>query len=264
MPILGFGTWGVGGFLTKDPSNDDQADRKAIQKAIEAGITHIDTAEMYAQGHAEEIIGKAIKGYDRKKLFITSKVKDHLQKKDVIRAARRSLKRLAIDYLDLYLIHAPNSQIPISETLEGFDELVYDGLVKHIGVSNFTVSQLKEAQDSTKNKIVTNQIHYSLLSKEQEKEDIISYCQKKDMLITAYRPVERGLLTQKGNKIIDELCHKYQKSPPQIAINWLISQPNIVTIAKMNNKKHLEENLQAVGWTMEEADVEKLQEHSIQ
>ncbi len=219
---------------------------------------------MYAQGHAEEIIGKAIKGYDRKKLFITSKVKDHLQKKDVIRAARRSLKRLAIDYLDLYLIHAPNSQIPISETLEGFDELVYDGLVKHIGVSNFTVSQLKEAQDSTKNKIVTNQIHYSLLSKEQEKEDIISYCQKKDMLITAYRPVERGLLTQKGNKIIDELCHKYQKSPPQIAINWLISQPNIVTIAKMNNKKHLEENLQAVGWTMEEADVEKLQEHSIQ
>lgn len=118
-----------------------------MRNALDAGITHFDTAERYSAGHVEELIVQTIHGYDRKKLFITSKVApNNLHYQSVIDSCKASLKRLQTDYLDLYLIHAPNPEIPIKETMHAFDTLKNNGLIKHIGVSNFTTKHFQEAQ----------------------------------------------------------------------------------------------------------------------
>src|SRR3989344_9212613 len=145
MPVFGFGTWQIGGDTRRNPVNDDLGQTAALVRAIEAGVSHIDTAERYAAGHAEEIVAEAIKNFDRTKLFIVSKVwPDHFRYKDVLQSAAGSLKRLKTDYLDLYLLHKPNHDIPIAETMKAMDKLKKDGLVKNIGVSNFSVASLQE------------------------------------------------------------------------------------------------------------------------
>ncbi|MGB5931976.1 MAG: aldo/keto reductase [Anaerolineae bacterium] len=259
MPIFGMGTWRMGGDYHYDPSNDDEADIRAIRAAIEIGITHIDTAETYAEGHAERLVGQAIKGYDREKLFIVSKVSpEHLRYDDLIASAKGSLERLETDYLDLYLIHHPNPNIRIVETMRAKDVLVDEGLVKNIGVSNFTVERLEEAQAHTKNRIVANQLHLNLIYREPERKGLLEYCQKNDVMFVAWRPMQKGLLAKRGIKVLDEMCEKYGRSPAQIAINWLVSQPNVVTLSKMRNVEHIKENLGAIGWQMDEEDIDRL------
>lgn len=259
MPVYGFGTWMMGGGFNRDPDNDDEADIKAIKTAIEEGITHIDTAESYAEGYAEKLVAEAIKGYDRSKLFLVSKVKpENLKYDDLIRSAKASLERLQTNYLDLYLIHRPNPAIPLKETMRAMDTLVEEGLIKYIGISNFSVATTEEAQSYTKYKIVANQVHYNLKFREPEQSGLLDYCQKKDIMLIAWRPVQKGLLVGKGIQILDEMARKYAKTPAQIAINWLISQPNVVTLSKTTSIAHLKENLGAVGWEMEEEDIEKL------
>ncbi len=259
MPIFGLGTWRMGGDLNFDPKNDDQADIKAIKTAIDSGIIHIDTAEKYAQGHAEELVAKAIEGYDRSKLFLVSKVDFiNLNYLSVLKSCEGSLKRLQTDYLDLYLIHSPNHEIPIQETMQAFDKLIADGLIKNIGVSNFSADSLQAAQAVSKNKIVVNQVHYNLLIREPEKTGLLKYCQENDVILEAYRPLEKGMLLGAGGVALDKIAQKYQKTKAQTAINWLISQPNVVTLSKMRGLKHIKENLGAVGWQMADEDIEWL------
>ena len=255
MPVFGIGTWKMGGILNADPKNDEQ-DRKGLRIALELGVTLIDTADLYGAGHAEELVGVAIKGFDRDKLFIVSKVyKDKLAYDDVIKACRASLERLRTDYLDLYLIHAPNPEIPIKDTFKALDELKEQGLIREIGVSNFTIDELKEAQEATKNKIVVNQLHYNLAY--QNLQEAVDYCRTNDIMVMAYRPIERGALIEKEIPVIEDMCKKYGKSRPQIVINWLISQ-GIVTISKMSDPKHLMENLKSIDFTMDKEDIERL------
>lgn len=259
IPVLGFGTWMMGGDMVYNPKNDDEKDIQAIKRAIDKGITHIDTAQNYAQGHAEKLVGKAIKGYNRSKLFIVTKLyKGNLSYNDVLSSFTGSLKRLDTSYVDLLLIHAPNLQIPLKETISAMDKLVKEGLVKNIGVSNFAVPRLKEAQSFTNNKIVTNQVHYNLIYREPEKSGLLKYCQDNDIFLMAWRPIQKGILAQKGIKVIDDLCQKYNKTPAQITINWLISQKNVVTLSKMADNQDLDENLGAVNWIMETRDIERL------
>jgi len=265
IPVLGLGTWLMGGRMEPDYSDDENC-IQAIKKAIELGYTHIDTAEMYANGHTEELIGKAIKDLDRKKLFITTKVRNtKLKYDDVIQSAKESLGRLQTEYIDLFLIHSPSSEIPIEETMKAFDYLVEQKLVRFIGVSNFQVEQLIEAQKYTKNKIVANQIEYSLLTRNDGKyggnkdmeSKTIPYCQENDIIVMAERPIERGLLLE-GHPLLDELEKKYNKTKAQIAINWLISKKNIITIPKSANVDRLKENIESIGWKMDEDDIKRL------
>lgn len=259
MPVFGIGTWQMGGRFERNASNNDQADILAVQNAIEAGITHIDTAEKYAEGYAEIIIGKAIKKFDRKKLFIVSKVdKANLTYEGIIKSAKNSLNRLGTEYLDLYLIHMPNPKISIKESMKAMDYLIDQGLAKNIGVSNFTIDRFEEAQSYTRNKIVANQLHYNLIFREVERKGLVNYCQENDVMLIAWRPVQKGLLTKRGTEILDEMCDKYHKTPAQIAINWLIAQKNVVTLSKMGNSEHLKENLGALGWEMQKNDIDRL------
>lgn len=259
MPVFGLGTWQMDGRETRNHENDDIKDITAIQKAIELGITHIDTAESYAEGYTETLIGQAIKGVDRSKLFMVSKISQkHFRFNDVFTSCRASLDRLQIDYLDLYLIHLPNPEIPIEETLRAMDKLVADGLVKNIGVSNFKPGRLKEAQKQTGNKLVINQVYYNLIRREPENQGLLEYCQQNDVLLEAYRPLEKGLLLDKPASILEKMARKYGKTPAQVAINWLISQENVITLSKSSTLDHLKENLGAIGWQMNTKDIEKL------
>ena len=225
IPVIGLGTWTIGGGDEADTTYDDE-DISAIRTAIKLGITHIDTAEAYAHGHTEELIGKAIGDFDRKSLFITSKVSpEHLSYDDLLASAKGSLQRLDTEYIDLYLIHAPNPDIPIQETMKAMDSLAEHKLIRCMGVSNFSVEQIKEAQKYTKNKIVANQIEYNLLVRdkgrvtENMESKIIPYCQENNILIIAWRPLAKGELAKPGFKILDELADKYHKTQAQIAIN---------------------------------------------
>ncbi|MFK7780045.1 MAG: aldo/keto reductase [Candidatus Gracilibacteria bacterium] len=262
IPALGLGTWLIGGGTEADYS-DDQNAIKSIKKAIGLGYTHIDTAEMYGSGHSEELIGEAIKDFDRNKLFITTKVgKTKLRYDNVIKSAKESIKRLKTNYIDLFLVHSPSSEIPIEETMKAFDFLVEQKLIKYIGVSNFQVEQLTKAQKYTKNKIVANQIEYSLLTRNKgeyaDNKDMesktIPYCQENNIIIMAERPIERGSIL-KTHPLLDKLELKYHKTKAQIAMNWLISKKNIIVIPKSVDENHLKENLGSIGWKLEKEDV---------
>ncbi len=264
IPILGVGTWMVGGDIEIDVSKDPQY-IESLKYAISLGMTHIDTAELYAKGHTEELVGEAIKDFNRKDLFITSKVSpENLNYDNVINSCKKSLERLKTGYLDLYLIHYPNPNISLKETMSAMDELVKKKLVRFIGVSNFSVEKLKEVQGYSKNKIVANQIEYNLLIRNSGQftmnieARIIPYCMENDILIIAYRPLAKGRLGKPGIKLIDELCNKYKKTPAQISLNWLISKNNIITIPKAINQKHIEENSKSIGWKLDKEDILKL------
>jgi diketogulonate reductase-like aldo/keto reductase len=259
IPIFGLGTWGMGGLRYRDEDNDDNKDIKAIKNAIQSGITHIDTAESYADGYSEKLIKKSISNVDRSKLFITSKVSPSNQGYSQLKESLKgSLNRMGLKYLDLYLLHKPSLDVAIEETMKAMDELKEEGLIKNIGVSNFTVKQLQRAQKASKNKIVVNQVHYNLIVREAEEKGILDYCQKNDVILMTWRPLQKGDILKNAKTLLTQMADKYEKSPIQITINWLVSQKNVVVISKMSNPDHLEENLGSFGWEMEKNDIEYL------
>lgn len=257
--MLGIGTARLIGKKDNEGNSDDPTDINAIKEAIKSGVNHIDTAELYGNGHAEELVAQAIKDILRTKIFITSKVHSpNLTYQGVINSAKKSLERLKVDYFDLYLVHQPDLEVPIAETMKAMDELVDNGLTKYIGVSNFNVKRLIEAQACAKHKIVLDQVHYNLEIREAERVGLVEYCQKNDIILSAWRPLQKGTFINKKIAILDEMCQKYKKTPAQISLNWLISQVNVIAICKMRHIEHLKDNLGSLGWQMEKADIEKL------
>ncbi len=258
LPELGFGTWPMWGYKHKIENYDDTKDLQAIDFAIKNWITHFDTAELYGTWAAEIILGKAIKKYDRKKFQIASKVKwSNCSYNAIKNACKNSLKRLGMDYLDLYYIHWRDKKFDLKDAMKAMDELVEEGLIKNIWVSNFSVESLKEAQSYTKNKIVANQVHYNLIYREPEQE-LLEYCQKNDVLLVAWRPLELGKLANAWLAQLVDTAIKYKKTHAQVAINYLTSQKNVVTLFKSSNIEHIKENLWWIWWKLEKQDFENL------
>jgi diketogulonate reductase-like aldo/keto reductase len=250
IPILGLGTWGMGGRENPDKTRDRET-VTAIRMALELGLTHIDTAEYYGAGHAEELVGEAIEGWDREKLFITSKVwHNHLHKDDLRSSMRASLKRLGIDQVDLYLVHWPNPDVPLAETMEAMERCVKEGYTRFIGVSNFSAQLMDDARSCLKDtKIVANQVQYSLLDQKPRME-LIPACRRMGVSLVAYRPLERGAIIQTPNVVMDEIAKAHGKTRVQVALNWLIAQDNVFTISKSSNPIHLMEFIGALGWRL--------------
>ena len=259
LDMLAFGTWKIGGTKEKIEGHDDQKDIDGIRKAYELGIRRFDTAEVYAAGYAEELLGLALKGMPREELFITSKVFwTNLSYDAVLRAAEKSLEHLQTDYLDLYLIHAPSADVPIEETMKAMNELRANGKIKNIGVSNFNVDRLKTAQAVCDSQIVLNQVHYNLVFREPELKGVVRYCQDNDIFLEAWRPLQEGSLANKGITILDEMAKKYGKTVAQISLQWLLSQKNVITLFKSTDEEHIKENLGALDFEMSSEDVEYL------
>jgi diketogulonate reductase-like aldo/keto reductase len=250
IPVLGLGTWGMGGKETPDKRLDEDT-VIAIRLAVELGLTHIDTAEYYGAGHAEELVGEAIDGMNRGKLFITSKVwHTHLHRDDLLASMRASLKRLRLDYVDLYLVHWPNPDTPLRETMAAMEECVKEGYTRFIGVSNFSAQLMVEAQGYLRdNRLVANQVQYSLMDQKPRME-LLPACRKMGVSLVAYRPLERGALIETPNKVMDEIAEARGKTRVEVALNWLISQEGVFTIPKSTNPLHIMEFMGALGWRL--------------
>lgn len=259
LPVVGMGTWPMGGYREHNINNNDERDIKAILFAIDNGVTLIDTAELYAHGYSETLLGKAIKGRNRKNLIICSKVsKDSLLTKEGIKnACKESLKRVNIDYFDLYYLHSRNKNVSLKLQIEALEELYDEGLIKNIGVSNFNTESLKEAQSYCKYPIVANQVHYNLIFRGPERDGLLEYCQNNDVMLVAYRSVELGKLANTGNPVMLDFADKYEGwTHAQLAISWLISQDNVVALFGGSNLDYISENIKASELIMDSEDIQ--------
>jgi diketogulonate reductase-like aldo/keto reductase len=229
-----------------------------LRLGVALGATHIDTAEMYG---TEPLVGKAISGI-RERVFLATKISpQHLHRNDLINAAEGSLKHLNTNYIDLYMIHWPNPHVPIKETMKAMEDLVAAGKIKHIGVSNFSVEELEEAQNAlSTQKIVSNQIQYNLANRSPE-DDLIPYCKKQKITIVAYSPLSRGQVSRRKDEILDKLATKHGKTKAQIALNFLTREGHVVAIPKANSEQHVRENCAASGWRLSSEDIALIDEH---
>jgi diketogulonate reductase-like aldo/keto reductase len=233
----------------------DEEDVDALRYSIKKGQNHIDTAELYENGKAEDVVGEAIKDYDRKKLFIATKVwRHHATSDGILTAVEGSLERLATDYVDLLYIHACWDESEIDEYMNGLNRAQDKGLTKSVGVSNFDLKQLQKAVAVTKNPIVALQNHFNINHQYEVNGDMKYFCKKENITIVAYSPLEDA----STNKTASKIAEKYEKTPEQIALNWLIKQENVVTIPKSTNKKHIDENLETLKFELEKEDFETL------
>lgn len=246
VPKIGFGTWNIGGGSYADPSLDS-ASLSALRAALEVGYTHFDTAEGYAAGHCEELVGRALrsKGTKREDVFITTKVSpEHLRYHDVLRSCENSLRRLNMDYIDLYLIHWPGSiGTDYEEAFRALNQLVREGKVRHLGVSNFKMKLLKQAVHLSQTPLLTNQVPYRLPDKTYVENGVLEYCQQNAILVTAYSPVKFRNLPV--NKTVRAIAEAHSATPFQIALAWLVAQPRVITIPMSFNPQHIKENFDA-------------------
>ena len=257
LPVLGAGTWRIGGSTEADYTHDDAA-VAALRATLDDGFTHIDTAEMYGAGHTEELLGRALAGRPRDSFRITGKVwKSHFSRDGVRRACVASLRRLGIGFFDLYLIHQPIPDADWRGVLRGLEELVRDGLVRHLGVSNFTPAHWDRLQSLTDLPLEVNQVHYNLVCREAERAGLPEYCEAHDKFLIAWRPLQKGAIAL-DCPLMREMCGKYRRTPVQVALNYLIGQPRVVTVAAMSGASHRAENAGGCGWSLAPADRERL------
>ncbi len=251
---IGIGTWGMGGDRFEGGDvyadyRDDDRQIDAIRYAIGLGQNHIDTAQLYGAGHTEQIVGRAIAGIDRSRIFVATKVwRSHSLRHAVPKAAEESLRKLGIDEIDLLYVHAPWDAIPMDEYIAGLNDAVDAGLARAIGVSNFTTDQLADAIRMSRHPIVSNQVHYNVLHHGVVDDEMRVLCATHDVTIVAYRPVERRLLADQTTapQILDAAA-RVGCTPAQLAIAWLIGQDRVVAIPKASHAEHLDENLGAMG-----------------
>jgi len=222
----------------------------ALKAGLEGGVRLIDTAEIY---NSEPIVAKAIAGLPREDLFIATKVMFlHLRRDALVKSLERSLRKLNLSYVDLYQVHQPSPFVPIKETMAAMEEMVEKGLVRYIGVSNFSLKRMVEANDALKNhRLASNQMPYHLADRRVEK-DILPYCRKEGIVLMAYFPLGHGKLT--SSKALTDIGMKYGKTAPQVALNWLLAQENVFPIPRASVPVHVTENIGSVGWRMSEDD----------
>jgi diketogulonate reductase-like aldo/keto reductase len=247
VPAFGQGTWHMG-------ENRRLAAQEAasLRLGIELGMTLIDTAEMYGNGGAERIVAQAAAGL-RDELFIVSKVYPHNASRDgVVEACERSLKRLDTDRIDLYLLHWRGA-IPLAETIEGFERLHRAGKIRHHGVSNFSLDDMREwAALAGGGSVAANQILYNLTRRGPEW-DVIPWCRERGVAIMAYSPIEQARMLQ--HRALAEIARRHGVTPAQVALAWLLRQDGMIVIPKATRAEHVRENRAALDLALDDADL---------
>lgn len=247
IPKLGLGTW----------MNTGPQCTETVRMALDLGYRHVDTAQAYGN---ETAIGEGIaaSNVDRKDVFLTTKVwRSNLRYADVLQSVRESLARLSVEYIDLLLIHSPHPLRPLAKTFEAMTELQKDGDVRHLGVANFTRSQLKSALRITDNRLVTNQVLYHPL---KDRSALRTYCVRNGLTLTAYSPLARGALL--GEPWLAEIGERYGKSAAQVALRWLVQQEGVIAIPKATRRRHLEDNLAVFDFELTDAEMAMIDERT--
>jgi diketogulonate reductase-like aldo/keto reductase len=249
VPTYGQGTWHMG-----ESRGRIAEEAAALKLGIDLGITLIDTAEMYGNGIAEEIVAEAAHGR-RDDLFIVSKVLPYnASRNGTIEACERSLKRLKTDRIDLYLLHWRGSH-PFAETLAAFERLQRDGKIRHHGVSNFDRGDMEEWIRAGGKAVASNQILYNLTRRGPEFE-VIPWCRERGVSIMAYSPIEQGRML--GHKGLGEVAMRRSATPTQVALAWLLRQEGMVVIPKASRQEHVRENLGALDLELTDQDIADL------
>jgi diketogulonate reductase-like aldo/keto reductase len=239
IPALGFGTWNIGGETLKT----------ALRTALEAGYTHVDTAEGYGN---EAEIGEVLTDHDRRDLFLTSKVlPKNLNYNSVIESCEASLDRLGTNYLDLYLVHWPNPAVSLRETLSAMATLRDRGLVRNVGVSNFSAYQLSCAHHVSDVPIAVNQIEFHPWF---QRPDLVEYCRETDTIVEAAAPLARTEIFD--DPVVAELAEKYDRSPAQVVLDWE-RERGIVPLPKSSTPEHVRENAD-LDWSIDDEDLAAL------
>lgn len=257
---IGQGSWNI-------PERGAEADgaKRALQRGVDLGMTHIDTAEMYGDGRAEELIGEAIRDgkLRRENLFVVSKVlPSNSSYAGTLRACDRSLRRLGVDYLDCYLLHWRGSQ-PLSETMRALEKLVDDGKIRALGVSNFDVDDLEEAKAVLeRHPLVCNQVLYHLQERGIEHR-VQPWCARNDVAIVAYTPFGRSGIpaesTPRG-RTLAEIAQKHGVTPRAVILAFLTRESNAFTIPKAASIPHVEENARAGDVGLDAGDIAQIEE----
>jgi aryl-alcohol dehydrogenase-like predicted oxidoreductase len=289
VSAVGLGAWQFGsrgwGY------GDDYADREAVAitlRALDLGVNLIDTAEAYGFGRSERIVGRAIAGR-RDEAFICTKLLPVLPIAQLVeQQARASARRLGVETLDLYQLHWPNPVIPIAWTMTGMRDLQTAGVVRHVGVSNFSVAQWRAAETALGSPVLSNQVSYSLAARSPDR-DIVPWAQSHDRLVIAYSPLAQGLLsgrydgtnTPKGVRsrntlflrenaeragellnALRDVATAHEATPAQVALAWLISRPNVVVIPGASSVAQLEANAAAADLVLTGEELARLEESS--
>lgn len=250
MPVFGIGSWRMG----EDPQLF-QSEVAVIRAALELGVRLVDTAEMYGEGGAEEVIGEAIRGR-RDELFLVSKFYPHnASYSGVIAACERSLRRLDCDYIDLYLLHWPGG-IPLSQTFSALHELQQRGWIRDFGVSNFDHADLQAIPAEDQDRLGCNQVFYNLAHREVEWQ-VADWCERHATPIMAYSPLDQGGALLRA-PVIAEVAARHQATPAQIALAWLLHQPRTVVIPKSSRSARTAENFASVDIDLSAADLSDL------
>ena len=240
LPLVGVGTWNIGGDTVRD----------SVRAGLDAGYTHVDTAEGYKN---EAEIGDVLADYDREDLFLTSKVlPKNLDYESVIASCEASLERLGTDYLDLYLIHWPNPAISLRETMNAMATLHDRGLVRNVGVSNFSAYQLSCAHHVSDVPIAVNQIEFHPYF---QRPDLVEYCRDTDTVLEAAAPLARTEVFD--DPVIQELAETYDRSPAQIVLKWAVEQ-DVVVLPKSSSPEHVRQNAELFDWELAAEDRERL------
>lgn len=257
VPVLGLGTWRMG-----ERARERAAEVAAIRLALDLGITLIDTAEMYGEGGAEEVIAEALGGAGKGRrdgVFLVSKVYPHNASRAGVQAAcERSLRRLKTDRIDLYLLHWPGSH-PIAETVAGFERLARDGKILRWGVSNFDLGEMEKVWGLKGGAAcAANQVLYNLARRGIEF-DLIPACRKRGMPVMAYSPLEQGRLTKKS--ALDAVAKRHGANAYQVALAWTLRHGGVIAIPKAVDPGHLRENLAALEIKLTKQDLAEIDAH---
>lgn len=299
LSVIGFGSWALGGsgWRYSWGPQDDEDSIKAIHRAMDLGVNWIDTAAVYGLGHSEEIVGKAIKGLSNRPIIATKcsrvwdedgNIRGNLTRESIRREVEASLKRLQVDVIDLYQIHWPDPEEYIEEGWSAMAELVKEGKVRYIGVSNFNVEQMKRIEKI--HPIASLQPPYSMLRRGIE-EEILPYCKEKNIGVVVYSPMQKGILTGKYNaetvknlapedhrrndpmfkepqlsinvELVEKLkglSEKYGKTPGQLAIAWVLRRPEVTSaIVGIRKPSQIEELIPAADWNLSKEDIELIE-----
>jgi diketogulonate reductase-like aldo/keto reductase len=261
VPVVGQGTWQMGA------PRDRKIETETIALGLDLGLSHLDTAELYGDGRAEELLAEVIHGpvraRRREDLFIVSKVlPSHATHAGTIAACEASLKRLRIDYLDLYLLHWPG-KVPIAETMGALEELVRAGKIRALGVSNFDVPDLEMAEKAlTRERLACNQVCYHLGERGVERR-VIPWCQARDIAVVGYSPFGSGRFvapSSPGGRVLAEVARRRRATPRQVALAFLSRLPGTFTIPKASRPEHVRDNAGALELTLSDEDVMSLED----
>ncbi len=283
---IGLGTWQYGtegwGFGADFTEQEALA---TVDKALEIGINLLDTAEVYGDGRSEEIVGKALAEHRGEVILATKVLPRHLRPRDLVRACEESLKRLKIDQIDLYQIHAAEPYVPLAESMDVLAKLVDRGVIRYVGVSNFSVPLLRAAEEAFSGRIISNQVRYNLLQRDIEAE-VLPYCREHSITVIAYSPLAQGLVTGKYDRdhlpadkirqrnplfreenlvqvfpVIDLLRHignEHGATPAQVALRWVTAQDGVIAIPGAKRPEQVEENAGALDWSLSMDELARL------